>query len=273
MSPTIEPFGVESQPPDSPFFQSPEGGLILIRTIQQNSSCIYARKMMLQAINSSKKQVVLFPPFCKKWDCPICGPKNAHKARLRALAGYEAFVSQGHKMSFLTLTPHEKLSSAASIPVMAKAWNKLNVRIKRASQHHNYFLIPEFHKSGKLHFHALVDADLKKRWWKDNGRACGMGYQNDLQEVNEIGGVGGYLTKYLTKMLESEATVPKGFRRIRTSQSWPSLPEMGKPDGWEFKPAPKDYPLDHVTDYYQRLGYTVVIADEASSWAWIGMWT
>lgn len=227
---------------------------------------------MLQAINSSRKQIVLFPPFCKKWDCPVCGQKNAYKARLRALNGYEYFVGLGHKMSFLTLTPHEKLTSAASIPVMASAWVKLNRRIKRAAQHNNYFLIPELHKSGKLHFHALVDADLKKKWWKDNGRECGMGYQNDLQEVNEIGGVGGYLTKYLTKMLEN-ANLPKGFRRIRTSQSWPSLPSMDKPDGWEFKIAPGTHPIDHQADYFQRLGYTVVLADEKSSWAWIELWT
>lgn len=268
---TIDQIGGESQSQNPSFFQSPAGGLILIRTIQQNSDCLETKRPLLKAINPNSKQIIFFRPFCKRWDCPVCGPKNAYKARLRALRGYQAFFDQGHKMSFLTLTPHEKLSSAASIPVMASAWNKLNVRIKRASQHHNYFLIPELHQSGKLHFHALVDADVKKKWWKDNARSCGMGYQNDLQEVNEAGGVGGYLTKYLVKMLDG-ASFPKGFRRIRTSQSWPALAGLPKPEGWDFVAMKPRSSREDEASSFQRSGYTVVFADEKSSWAWIDLW-
>ena len=261
----------ESQPSEPSFFQSPEGGLILIRTIRQDLSCLSTSRPVLKAINSTSKQVVFFRPFCKRWDCPVCGEKNAYKARLRALRGYQTFLDLGHKMSFLTLTPHEKLSSAASIPVMASAWDKLNRRIKRASQHHNYFLIPELHKSGKLHFHALTDAELKKKWWKDNGRACGMGYQNDLQEVHEVGGVGGYLTKYLAKTLQS-TNFPKGFRRIRASHDWPSLPELEKPEGWEFVALKANDSQEEQASFFQRAGFTVVFADEKSSWEWIDLW-
>ena len=151
---------------------------------------------------------------------------------------------------------------------MAKAWNKLNVRIKRASQHTDYFLIPELHQSGKLHFHALVDAELPKRWWKNNGRECGMGYQNDLQEVHEVGGVGGYLTKYLTKMLDG-ANFPKGFRRIRTSQTWPVVPDMPRPLGWEFKALGKNDSREKQATSYQNFGYTVIFADAVAGWHWI----
>lgn len=269
---TIEPIDVESQSQNPSFFQSPEGGLILIRTTEQDLDCLDTKRPLLKAANSGSKQVVFFRPFCKRWDCPVCGPKNAYKARLRALVGYQTFLDLGHKMSFLTLTPHEKLTSAASIPVMASAWVKLNRRIKRASQHHNYFLIPELHQSGKLHFHALTDAALKKKWWKDNGRACGMGYQNDLQEVKEAGGVGGYLTKYLAKTLQN-SNFPKGFRRIRASKDWPALPELEKPAGWEFVALRPNDSREEQASFFQRAGYTVVFADENSSWAWIDLWT
>lgn len=272
MFPTIEPFAGESQPPDSAFFQSPAGGLILIRTTQQNSECLQSKAPLMKAINPVTKQVVYFRPACHKWDCPVCGEKNAYKARLRALTGYETLSDQGRKFDFLTLTPHEKLTSSASIPVMAKAWNKLSVRIKRASQHHDYFLIPELHQSGKLHFHALVSAQLKKKWWKDNGRSCGMGYQNDLQEVNEVGGVGGYLTKYLTKMLQN-SNLPKGFRRIRASYTWPSLPELDKPEGWIFVTLGKKAVISDEIKIYQETGHTIVMADANSAWGWIDLWT
>jgi len=265
---TLQPNILESQSEFSPVFSSPEGGLILIRTTQQDQACNRANRTRIKAFNSNLKQAVIFPPSCKQWDCPVCAPKNAYKVRLRAIEGYENFVSEGRKFDFLTLTPHERLSSAASIPVMASAWNKLNVRIKRASQFADYFLIPELHQSGKLHFHALVDAELKKKWWKDNARTCGMGYQNDLQEVHEIGGVGGYLTKYIAKMLQN-SNFPRGFRRVRASYSWPSLPVLPRPEGWNFVTVKNDVPLQHEIEAYKSLGYAVVIADEISSWAWI----
>lgn len=272
MFPTIEPNRDESQPQFPEFFQSPAGGLILIRTSEQDSSCVSPAKIVIKAINPVTKQVVYFHPACHKWDCPVCGEKNAYKARLRALQGYETLSGQGRKFDFLTLTPHEKLTSSASIPVMAKAWVKLNRRVKRAAGHHDYFLIPELHQSGKLHFHALVSAQLKKKWWKDNGRECGMGYQNDLREVNEIGGVGGYLTKYLTKMLQ-DSNLPKGFRRIRASQDWPALSELPKPEGWNFVTLNKKSVISDEIKFYQNTGHAVVMADAGSAWSWIDLWT
>jgi len=216
----------------------------------------------------TKKTVMFLKPSCKRWDCPVCGEKNAYKARLRAIHGYEHFQQQNRRFDFLTLTPHEKLTARGSIPVMAAAWNKLNTRIKRASQHADYFLIPELHASGKLHFHALVDAELTRRWWKNNGRECGMGYQNDLQEVHEIGGVGGYLTKYLAKMLQS-SNFPSGFRRIRTSQSWPQVPALERPIGWEFQPMKKNDSREKQATGYQNAGWTVIFADAVAGWNWI----
>lgn len=269
---TIQQSDGLSQPPEPSFFQSPAGGLILIRTSEQNSSCISPAKIVIKAINPVTKQVVYFHPACHQWNCPVCGEKNAYKARLRALTGYETLSATGRKFDFLTLTPHEKLTAAGSIPVMAKAWVKLNRRIKHAAGHHDYFLVPELHQSGKLHFHALVSAQLKKKWWKDNGRACGMGYQNDLQEVNEIGGVGGYLTKYLAKMLQN-SNFPKGFRRIRASQSWPALSALNKPEGWNFVTLDKQAILSDEIENYKNTGHTVVMADAGSAWGWIDLWT
>jgi len=265
---TLQPNGDESQSQNSPVFQSPEGGLILIRTTQQDRVCPNPDLPFIKGFNSDQKTVMFLKPSCKRWECPVCGEKNAYKARLRAIQGYEHFLEQNRRFDFLTLTPHEKLTARASIPVMASAWNKLNRRIKREAQHSDYFLIPEMHRSGKIHFHALIDAELPRRWWKNNGRECGMGYQNDLQEVHEIGGVGGYLTKYLAKMLQS-SNFPSGFRRIRTSQSWPQVPAMERPIGWEFKPLGKNDSRESQATGYQKAGWTVIFADSVAGWNFI----
>lgn len=265
----VQPKTVENQPPQAPFFVPPQGGLIVYRKSQQNSSfCIARNRPLLKAVNHAAKQAVLFRAGCGTWGCPYCGQKNAQKAVFNAVHGSEVLIEQGAKIDFLTVTSHEKLDAAASLAVLPLAWNKLNRRIKRAAHSCEYFAIPEQHKNGRWHLHAMISANLPKKWWKDNARACGLGYQSDVQEVHSLGGVAYYVAKYQTKLLQ-QANLPKNFRRIRHSNGWPALPEPAPLIGWQFFLVPRDIPENHEIDSYTHLGYTVVMADETSSWDWL----
>ena len=223
---TIEPIDDESQSSPASDFMSPAGGLIVYRTIQQNSEiCTALNRPFLKAINHSTKQVVLFRPRCKSWRCPGCAKINAQKVVLRAANGSEVMQSRGAVLDFVTVTSHEKLDPAASLAVLPKAWNKLNRRMSREAASHEYLAIPEQHKDGRWHLHAIVTAKLPKKWWKDNARQCGLGYQSDVQEVRTLGGVAYYVSKYVSKTLENP-NLPKNFRRVRASHGWPELPAM-----------------------------------------------
>lgn len=257
-----------SQPPESLDFLSPAGGLIVYRVTERNSECSALNRPLLKAVNHDKKTAVLFHPRCKSWRCPACASINAQKVILRAVHGSEALIAQGAKFDFVTVTSHEKLDPAASLAVLPLAWAKLNRRIKRVAAAPEYFAVPEQHKNGRWHLHAMTTAKLPKKWWKDNARSCGLGYQSDVQEVKTLGGVAYYVAKYQAKMLQN-TNLPLHFRRLRTSQGWPGLPELPELEGWQFLAVPRDVPVQHETDSYQRLGYTVVLADEKSSWDWI----
>jgi hypothetical protein len=265
---TLLPEGLESQSADAPVFQSPAGGLIVYRVSEQNSGCSAVNRPLIKAINRNSKQVVLFHPRCKSWRCPGCAKINAQKVVLRAVNGSEVLRSQGAAIDFVTITSHEKLDPAASLAVLPLAWAKLNRRIKRAAQSPEYFAIPEQHSDGRWHLHAMTTARLPKKWWKDNARSCGLGYQSDVQEVKSLGGVAYYVGKYVAKELKN-TNLPTHFRRVRPSQGWPELPAMKPLEGWEFLPVDAHVPMQHETDVYQRMGYTVVLADEKSSWDWI----
>lgn len=248
-----------------PVFPSPEGGLILYRLIQQDG-CQAINRPMLRMINHELGQAVYFRPLCKSWTCPYCAPRRAWMWRKRAEYGSGVLVGTGG-LDFVTVTSHEKLDAAASLAVLPHAWNKLNIRIKRAWDSPEYFAVPEQHQDGRWHLHVIVTARLKKKWWKDNARACGLGYQSDVQEVGDVGGVGNYVTKYLTKTLQN-SNLPKGFRRVRLSRGWPSLPSREFGD-WEFKKLGE---LDAVNDeiaYLRKTGFTVILADGSSSWDWV----
>lgn len=258
-------FSASRQGLPSPVFPSPEGGLILYRLIVRDG-CQAENRPMLRAVNSTLGQAVYFRPLCKSWNCPYCAPRRAWMWRKRAEYGSDVLTTVGG-LDFVTVTSHEKLSAAASLAVLPKAWHKLYFRLRRRAETVEYFAVPEQHKSGRWHLHVIVTARLKKKWWKDNARACGLGYQSDVQEVADSGGVGNYVTKYLTKTLQN-SNLPKGFRRVRLSHGWPSLPGREFGD-WEFAKLGE---LDAVNDevaYLQKRGFTVILADGSSSWDWL----
>lgn len=257
-----------SQSPDQlpPGFQSPAGGLIIYRVTQQG--CTTPNRPYLKGVNQTTKQVLFFQPDCKSWSCPHCAEIRKKRWQWRATNGVTLFLVDNREIDFVTVTSHEKLTPAGSVAVLGGAWNKLNRRVKRASENHDYLLVPEFHKSGKVHIHLLTTAVLKKKWWKDNARACGFGYQSDVQEVASLGGVSAYVAKYLTKMLQN-SNLPKHFRRVRTSNGWPKLPELPPHPDWQFSLVKPDIPLAFIEKTYVAQGYRVVLADGISAWDWI----
>ncbi len=65
-------------------------------------------------------------------------------------------------------------------------------------------MIPERHQDGRLHAHAIETGHLTTRWFKDEGRECGLGYIAEEKEVRSPAGAGAYVVKYLTKVLNAE---------------------------------------------------------------------
>jgi hypothetical protein len=102
---------------------------------------------------------------------------------------------------------------------------------------------------------------MPERWWKDNGRSCGFGYQADVDEVHSPGGAGWYALKYLLKQLDG-ATWADGTRRFSTSQNWPALPELEKQKGWKFEPIPPDVSTQYVMREMQESGFEVALLEK-----------
>jgi hypothetical protein len=254
----------------SKFFPVPQRGLdSLLEQVAENE-CKNPKVPILRGINHERKIAVFFRPRCGLWSCPQCAKINQEIWTWRAsLGGRELAKEYGH-VDFLTLTSHEKLDAAASVDVWPDAWDKLR---KRAGYHGGelqYFAVPERHKSGRLHVHAIIAtrAQLPKKFWKNAARACGMGYQADSQEVENEGGVGGYVGKYLSKTLQY-SNWARGFRRVRTSQGWPKLPSLPQEEGWNFETLPKDIALYDALIVASDLGYEVHMTGHKTAWKYV----
>lgn len=245
----------------------PPKGLDLFIEQFDGRDCPNLRVPWMTAINTAAGQALIFRPRCKMWSCPICGRANAWVWAFRAQDGAKELYDSGKPIRFVTITPHERLSPGASWWVMPHAWMKLQARVRRATNGFEYLCVPELHKSNKVHLHMLTTAPLSKRWWKDNARACGFGYQNDAQEVWSVGGVIGYVEKYLMKGLTD--SVPKGTRRVRTSRGWPKSETREPPPGWEFSLVDRNVNVEYLAEAYRLRGLRVAITGSKSSWDYV----
>lgn len=246
---------------------SPEGGLILHKS-NSAEMCTAPNRPVMKAVNRTTGEIVYFRPVCKTWGCPTCGRIRKWLWVTTAQLGARHFIEIGLSLDFLTITSHEELDENGTFGVMGDAWNKLWRRVKRETARHDYFNVPEQHQDGRWHCHAITTAILKKKWWKDNARESGFGYQVDVRPVKSEAAAAKYSTKYLTKSLES-ANLPKHYRRVRLSRGWPELPAMTKPEGWLFAILDGSTPFAWDVARYQAEGFQVVLADAESAWDWI----
>ena len=160
---------------------------------------------------------------CDSWSCPECAKRMREYWILRAEIGVRQFITQEIRVDFVTITSHEKLKTfAATEAVWRGAWDRLYKAIKRRAEVFEYIIIPERHKDGRMHVHALWTANVGKRWLKDNARKRGLGFMADVTPIETAHSAVKYVTKYVGKDLGADA--PPHFRRVRVSRNWAEVP-------------------------------------------------
>lgn len=259
---------------------SPEGLDLILEQVGA-TPCSAKHRPMIEIRDDDHRRAAFFRPRCKSWSCKPCAEQNAKFWAFRAAYGVEKLLESKSLylhgnigcsavtesdipkysgllgLEFVTLTSHEKLSPDRSIEVFGKAWDKLRRRISRQGDF-DYLLVPEQHKSGRLHIHMLTTAKLPKRWWKDNARSCGLGHQVAAEPIRDPGKAAGYCLKYVTKSLECQAW-PRGFRRVRTSAHWPAPPESPPFQGLFNRLLPPRVQLSDQVALLQSQGYSVAL--------------
>lgn len=190
--------------------------------------CEMPPRNWILGIDPQTKTGMLIQPACKRWACPTCAARNAKYWIARIINGVNHM--DGDWWMF-TLTAHEKMrGQAASVLNLREGWKKLYNRARRKYETASYCKVWEMHGDGEtFHLHGLVDTDWTQRWLKDNARACGMGYQVEIHNVDNAGQVAGYIAKYFLKsenIQNGGKSFPKNLRRIEVSRNWLELPEL-----------------------------------------------
>lgn len=206
---------------------SAESGLTFIEQLQKLClfDCQKENRPYLVGVSETERIAILTRPPCKMWNCPTCAARNANKWIARIINHVNLHDAQNWKM--FTLTAHEKWRGRErSILNLRQGWKKLYNRMRYEYEIEYYARVWESHQDGSFHLHGLVDTqDMRQRWLKDNARACGMGYQVDLSQIDNAGQVAGYIAKYFLKS-EVVGEYPKNLRRIEVSRNWTKLDEL-----------------------------------------------
>lgn len=221
---------------------------------------------------------------CNSWNCPRCGQIRAKDEYWRMTLGAKELESQGHTLYFVTLTCRGKDLDLSTADDEYYTWtNRLlstwRAQAKRDGQHWCYVQVTERQQRGAAHSHLICtmypnDAEeyasgtvlptgilakhdcLYSQWFVDKCVSAGLGYATDCTVVHSSIGVAAYVAKYLFK--DAQVTLwPKGWKRVRYSQSWPKV---------EFESKSVDaFPLVRYSDWLKvkSLSGRVVAKTEA----------
>ena len=172
-------------------------------------------------------------------------------------------LSHHNVLYFITITCRGKEITSAEAEAGYLEWTNrfldaCNKRGKRRHQEWAYVQVTERQKRGHPHSHILTTFcpldlyDRKVEKWKEGVNhkmelhtanvlgshwlakevvKSGLGEQYDISFVESVEGAARYVAKYLFKRSMFETNWPKGWRRVRYSQSFPKL-EKKKTDAF-----------------------------------------
>jgi len=197
---------------------------------------VCAKAGLLIGWDHSNKRVFVARANCDSWSCQECSGRMVERWGLRATLGCNQILKDGQALDFVTITSHERLETFEQTEsVWVSAWNALYNALKRQKNDLTYMIVPERHKDGRMHVHALWNAGVSQKWLKDNARKRGLGYQCKVVHISSAGYATKYVTKYIGKSLDFE--YPARFRRVRVSNNWVDIPKPTTPDNalqWEY---------------------------------------
>lgn len=198
-------------------------------------------KMVLLAENDDKSKLLMLRARCKQWSCAYCASANQTQWRKHL---NERIGELGGQWSFMTLTAHAAAHAGGwTLHNLRDAYKPVYDGIRNAFSRQKpieYVRVFEKHQSGEFHIHILWRIDLDpftemNDWLKALVTKHGLGWRCEwkaAQRGSSAAGITRYMTKYMTKLKQGGMEMPKGIRRIQTSQGIGALKQHKSPQGW-----------------------------------------
>jgi len=196
---------------------------------------------------------------CGLWSCQYCQIINA---RIWASRTKLQFADGGH---FITLTqPGTVKSVKRAYQLLPKQWDTFRKTIQRECPDRWIYIAFVEGQPKRMympHFHIICNRPPMDRTGRQSLNTAlvnmavrsGFGYQAKYKAVVS-GEAAAYVSKYASK---DAPNMPKGFRRVRTSQGFPDLPLL--PNAGLIFPKPSE----KLTEYIMRVSdLSGIVADD-----------
>jgi len=193
---------------------------------------------------------------CNSWNCPRCGILRAKKEYGRIVVGCRT-LSEKTPLYFITITCRGREMKASEADANYGAWTNTllttwRANCTRSGNQWSYVQVTERQKRSHPHSHIItswcppklyngtkhgwkIDTDGNKvktsekailsDYVRDTCVRVGLGEQYDISRVASVEAASRYVAKYLFKDTIFNTVWPKGWKRVRYSQSFPKLPE------------------------------------------------
>jgi hypothetical protein len=157
----------------------------------------------------------IYPMRCKRWSCPVCGPRKVKATLARARKGMDLGVCRS-----FTLTSPGTEDAETSYAKFPERWKRFRMRVDRRFGPIEYLAVVERQKRGAAHVHVVYRGPyIPQQWLSRVAAECGFGPIADIRRSNPQ--LMRYLAKYLTKELsDPTAAPPRYFRRVRWTRNW-----------------------------------------------------
>lgn len=158
---------------------------------------------------------------CDQWNCVQCSRALAWRWAERVRYGIALWPLRDAYFWTLTL-PSWVHYASTGFRILPEMWDRFRREIQKTYPNWQYAAFVECHPHRNFipHFHIISLSPASKRL-KDIAVHAGFGYEVfDVQITSK--GAASYVTKYASKQ---GYEMPRNFRRIRVSHSWPRLPK------------------------------------------------
>lgn len=133
---------------------------------------------------------------CKSWGCDYCQPRRRKRLIREALNGEpNTFIT-------LTLPAHWAEKAEEAVKVLSRAWRLIRKRDarRRKSRPIPFLAVVEKTKAGTPHLHIICRAKwIDQKWLSRCMDEIAEAPIVDVQRIDNLGRVGGYVAKYVTK--------------------------------------------------------------------------
>jgi len=218
------------------------------------SPCVYNAPFF--AYETQQKTWHITQGNCHHWDCPRCGLGRAKQEYGRMVNGCR-LLAENHDLYFITITCKGKeISHEYAEENYGKWTNRLldacRLQSKRAGSEWHYVQVTERQKRLHPHSHfittyappitsrqtvrkqkiaegeqskCVISESLRSDRFEGQIKRAGLGEQYNITRVQNAEAASRYVAKYLFKPAIFTADWPKGWKRIRYSQSFPPAPD------------------------------------------------